>query len=348
MGHRLRLGVYAAATAGLGMMIGLILYSGFGGILRALELAGWGLLLLVPLHLAVLALDARGWWLLLRPRDPQDRAGMGFLLWAASVRDGVSNLLPVARVGGDLVGIRLLMLRGIRGAAAAASVLVEISTTAVNQVLFALLGLVLLCYRVDVSPLLLRLIIGATLALPAGLGLIALLHYGSLFGRLQRLLERLLGARSGMAAMLGDARGLDAEIRALYRQAWRVLRCGLWQLAGMVAGSAEIWLALKLLGHPAGWVEPVIFESLAQALRHAAFLIPAGLGVQEAGFVVVGGMLGLGSDVSLALSLARRLRELAFGVPMILWWRWVEGRRLRSLITSPAGSGNASEYGPGR
>jgi hypothetical protein len=37
----------------------------------------------------------------------------------------------------------------------------------------------------------------------------------------------------------------------------------------------------------------------------------------------------LGPDVALALSLAKRLREVLFGVPALLVWQWREVLRLR-------------------
>ena len=67
-------------------------------------------------------------------------------------------------------------------------------------------------------------------------------------------------------------------------------------------------------------------ESLTQATRHLVFFIPAGLGVQEAGLVAVGQLLGLESGVALALSLAKRMRELLFGVPAIIAWYCLEER----------------------
>lgn len=332
MASRIKVGVYVAGLAGLGLMVALILYDGYNDILNALELAGWGLLWLLPLHLLPVGLDARGWRVLLSPRDPGNRAGWSFLVWVASVRDGVSNLLPVARVGGDLVGIRLVIMRGLSGAAVTASVLVEMSATTINQYLFAVLGLVLLFYQVKVSPLLVHVAIGLFLAFPVVVGLLALLRYGSVFERLERLLENMLGGRGTLTPLLGDASVLDDEIRTLYGRILRVLRCGLWQFAGLLAGSAEIWLVLKLLHHPVGFATPIILESLAQTIRHVAFMVPAGLGVQEAGFVLFGSMLGLSGDLAMTLSLAKRLRELAYGIPMILSWQWVEGRRLRALF----------------
>jgi len=335
MNSRVRLWLYLAATCGICLTAALVVKDGYRGILSTLELAGWGLLWLVPIRAAALALDARGWWLMLRPGDPKHRAGWGFLTWVANVRDGVSNLLPVARVGGDLLGIRLVMMRGLGGAAVTASVLVEISITLINQFLFALLGLVLLVDRIRPDPLLLRLTIGVSLALPLALSLLALLRYGSVFQRLRRALKNVLGGDGKLTSLLGDAAVLDDEIRVLCGRMTRLIRCGLWQLAGMLVGAVEIWFTLKLLHHPVGLVTPLILESLTQALRQIGFAVPAGLGVQEAAFVMLGGMLGLSGDLALSLALARRLRELACGIPMILSWQWVEGRRLRTLFSAP-------------
>ncbi len=332
MASRIKLGVYITALAGLGLLVALLLYSGFDDIIDALEVAGWGLFWLVPLHLLPMGMDARGWRILLASRDPRRRAGWGFLVWVASVRDAVSSLLPVARVGGDLVGIRLVMLRGINGAVVSATVLVEMCATAVNQYLLAVLGLILLFYEVGLDPLLVHVAIGLLLALPLLAGMLSLLRFGSIFQRLQRLVEKIMGGRDKLTPLLGDVSALDGEIRALFAQPVRVVRFGLWQFAGMVVGSVEIWVTLRLLHHPVGVVKPVILESLSQVVRHLAFMIPAGLGVQEAGFVVFGGLLGLGGNLALALSLANRLRELAFGIPVIVSWQFVEGRRLRRLF----------------
>jgi hypothetical protein len=51
------------------------------------------------------------------------------------------------------------------------------------------------------------------------------------------------------------------------------------------------------------------------------------LGAQEAGFMVLATMYGMPSSVGLALSLAIRLREIVFGVPALVVWPFMEGRR---------------------
>jgi len=69
-------------------------------------------------------------------------------------------------------------------------------------------------------------------------------------------------------------------------------------------------------------------ESLAQAAKSLFFMVPAALGVQEAGLIGAGHLFGLGADVALALSLAKRMREIVFGLPALVAWQWIEGRRI--------------------
>jgi hypothetical protein len=75
-----------------------------------------------------------------------------------------------------------------------------------------------------------------------------------------------------------------------------------------------------------GFSQALILESLTQAARQFLFIVPAGYGVQELGLVAVGHVLGIGGDVALALSLAKRMARIVFGVPALLAWQWTETR----------------------
>ena len=97
---------------------------------------------------------------------------------------------------------------------------------------------------------------------------------------------------------------------------------------GWIAGAGEIWLTLYFLGHPVSIGEAIILESLGQAVKAAAFLVPGALGVLEGGFILFGALFGISADASLAMALAKRVRELALGVPGLISWQLVEGRAL--------------------
>jgi uncharacterized membrane protein YbhN (UPF0104 family) len=91
---------------------------------------------------------------------------------------------------------------------------------------------------------------------------------------------------------------------------------------GWLVGTGEVFLILQLLGHPVSWVTALLLESLGQAIRGAAFAIPGALGVQEGGYLLLAPFAGLSPDSALALSLAKRSRELLLGLPGLLYLRF--------------------------
>jgi uncharacterized membrane protein YbhN (UPF0104 family) len=103
---------------------------------------------------------------------------------------------------------------------------------------------------------------------------------------------------------------------------------GVWRLASWVLGTGEIWIALRLLGVEASLAEAFMIEALGQTIRTAAFFVPAGVGVQEGGLVLLGATIGITPETALALSLVKRVRELALGVPGLLAWQLAESRAL--------------------
>jgi hypothetical protein len=52
------------------------------------------------------------------------------------------------------------------------------------------------------------------------------------------------------------------------------------------------------------------------------------MGVQEGGYILLGNLLGISGETALALSLVRRVRELATGIPGLIAWQLVEAGRV--------------------
>jgi putative membrane protein len=333
-----------SAIAGLLLLSALVAWQGWQAVLRAVEHAGWALLLLVPLRLLTLALDVRAWAILLEPalRTPAAGAagpapGFLFLLWVAAVREAVNRLLPAAGVGGEVVGVRLVRTRlpdTAAVAAVAASVIVEVLLTITVLYLFCGLGVVLMA-RIAAG---MRQVwvIAASLALSLPLPLLAwwLLRHGAPFQRLERWSMRLPGAHTLALPDLDGAR-LDAAVARLFGRHGRLLRALGWQLLSYLLGSLETWYALRLLGHPVGLTTAIAIEALTQAARHASFLVPAGLGVQEAAVLLFGYLAGVGGEVALSLALVTRMRETVLGLPALLSWHWFEARQLRRTRPAP-------------
>jgi putative membrane protein len=300
--------------------------------LQALESAGWPLLWLIPYRAPYFLLFALGWFYLLRPYDPEGRAGLGYLFWVTSVREAIDRLLPVASVGGGVVGVRLVRWRGIAAAPISATVIVEIVLTLIGSYAFTAVGLILLLEMSPTGAQYHRFLLVFLISLPAPATMVLLLRYGSVFARL----EKFLGPLVGVSALSEGAASLDRELRACFKR-WRsLLLAGLLQFAALMMGSFEVWFALRLFGHPVAAGTALILESMTQAMRHVAFVVPAGLGVQEATLVLFGHALGISSELALAVSMAKRIREVLCGLPSLLSWQWMEGRRLRRLVRDPS------------
>jgi putative membrane protein len=310
---------------GLALLVALVVRTDLAAMLQTLASAGWQLLWLVPYRSLYFLLYALGWLCLLHAYDPEHRAGLGYAFWATNVREAIDRLLPVASVGGGVVGVRLMRWRGLPAVSVSATVIVEIVLTLIVSYAFTAVGLALLFELSAGGEQFRRLSLVFLLTLPAPIVTVMLLRYGSVFARLQKFVRPLLGEMG----LSDDAASLDRELRACFAR-WRsLLAAGVLQFAALMVGSFEVWFTLRLFGHPVGVGTAVILESLTQAVRHLAFVVPAGLGVQEGALVLFGHALGISGELALAVSMAKRVREVLCGLPSLLSWQWMEARRLR-------------------
>lgn len=319
----MKLWFIGSLVAGLALVIGLVSWRGVGTIAEMLAAGGWSLSLLGLLYVIPIALAALSWGRLF----PENGGPRYFQLARATwVGLSVNWLLPVAQIGGELVKARLVARDGIPGPVAGASVVVDKTLQAFTQLLYTLLGLFMLVVITGGREFLLP-VLGTAVLFAAGIYIFFRLQNAGLFGFLVSFGER-LGRIGGSLSLLGGAEALDARLRETYRRRWRLLQAIFLRLAFRFAMAGEVWLALHLLGHPVSVTEAIVLESLGQAIRAAAFAVPAGIGVQEGGFVVLGMALGFGPEVGLVLSLAKRFRELLVGLSGLLAWHVLEGHDL--------------------
>ncbi len=318
-----RVGRARLLVIGLGgaVAIGLVAWAGADAIGEAVLRAGWILPGLVALHALQLVLSALAW------REASGGGGPGPAIWALIrwIREAVNSMLPVAQMGGLVVGVRLLGHRGVAAATGSAGTTLDTIVEALAQFLFTLLGLATLA-AVTGDAWWLRWL-GAMLLL-MGLAVAALLLAerggGVAFGR--RFLVR-LGA-SFPALPLAALRRLSGELRRLRTDQGALWRAGLLHLLAWLLGVAETWAALAAIGWPVGLPAALVIESLGTAARSAGFAVPGALGVQEGALVLVGGLLGVPAEPAVALSVIKRARELVVGLSGLLAWQWAEGRRL--------------------
>lgn len=318
--------------AGGALFAWLLVHHGGGRIASALAAGGWGKLAVGILAISAYRLvtfigDALAW----RPLfNPSSRPSLWPLVAYRWICESLNGLLPVAQVGGDLARARLAMRRGVSGAEAGAVVLVDFTIGILTQLLYSFLGVALFLARGG-GPAARGIALGLLLA-SVPIALFTLVGWLNPFRRLSAFFRFFLPWRS-WSALAGNAAALDRSLREVYRRRRDVLLSAAWRMASWILHTGETWLALLALGKTVGFQDALILESLSYAARSLAFLIPGGLGVQEGSFLLLGGPLGLTPEVSLALALVKRAREIVLGCPGVVAYAVIEGRGLARRLS---------------
>jgi len=308
----------------LGLLAGTLLIAHYGvaSVGEALLTIGWtGFLVIILLHLAILFLCGIAWFVLV---PPAERAGPWPFVWGRLVREGGSEILPLSQIGGLVMGGRAAALAGLSGRVTAASSVVDATMELLGQLAFAALGLAILIALHPEAPF-----ITATALTLVGALVVVMLFIGVQrrgFVLLERVAERL--SRQWSATGIGAPGAIQESIRRTYERHGRLLAGFLLHLLAWIAGAFEAWVALRFMGSPLSVGAVIAIEGLLAAARGIAFAVPAALGIQEGAYVVLGALFGLPPDTALALSLLKRARGLALGVPPLLLWQIAEGRQL--------------------
>ena len=319
---KLRLAILA--TVGVALALYLVRYVGWHAVLAAagaLGLLGFAVFSLCGL--LVFALLGAAWQVLLEaPNAPR----LALLIRARLVRDAGAEVLPFSQLGGIALGVRAAILQGLAAPLAAASMIVDVTTEMLAQIAYAALGVAILALRVPPSSRVASLVTAgvtglAVAAIAAGLFIAVQRHGGRIAARLGARLLR--GAVESLA-------GFRTALERIYHSPSRVALSAVLHLAAWIANGAVVWLGFRIMGARLDLAGALAIESLVYAIRSAAVVIPNALGVQEGAYVVLGPLFGVGADVALAMSVLKRARDIAIGVPVLLLWQGAEGRRVLS------------------
>jgi putative membrane protein len=318
----LKLAAYIGGLLGLTLLIVLVLHADLPVMVRVWHMTSAAVLWVVPYRIVYFACYALGWRALLRPFNHR-KAGLGYILWVTTVREGVDRLLPVANVGGSVVSVRLLRWRGLSAVSTTATIITEVVLTLAAVYLLGALGTMIL---LSLSPggnhhaLITVLLV----SLPVPVVFFLLLRYGRIFPRLERFLSPLVGLSGADAAAT-----LDADLKNCLRRVPTLVLVEALEFVALLSAAFEIWWGLRLFDHPVSASASIMLEGLSQAARHLAFVVPAGLGVQEGALVLFGHAIGISTELSLTISAVKRMREILCGLPPLAAWQWLEGRHLR-------------------
>jgi putative membrane protein len=320
----LRWPIVLATIAGLAAAIWAMGRAGFANLAHSVADVGiTGFLLFCAASLVLSLILGAAWWAAM----PGQRPGrLPLFAWARIAREGANDLLPFSQIGGLIVGGRVLTAAGLPAARTYAAMVVDLTTELASQVAVTLFGVAALGSILIDSD---RHHVGPAAWVGVGLSV-------AITGAFIGLQRPLLKLASGLAQkMLPDAPidfgRLHAELRSIYAHKGAVALSFALNLAAWLFAALLAAMALELLGDPIAFWRIVALESLIFALRSAAFVIPGAIGVQEAGYVLLGPLVGLDPEAAVALSLVKRARDVAIGLPALLIWQGTEvgARRAR-------------------
>lgn len=314
-----------AMLAGMSLLAVLLALTDGREVLATIASSGWAVAAVLVIRIAVLSLAGLGWALIL-PGDGRLPKRVPALL--RFVREAVNTMMPVAQIGGEIVGARVLTFFGTPGTVAAASIVIDVFMQATTQLIFTIAGL--LAFAAIGGSVELSLWLGCGLA--AFAAILGLFYWLQRHGRLD-VLDRFAGlfGRDDVRQVFGRVQDVQTEAQRLWSGHARMLASGGVHLAAWFIGVLEVWAAMSLIGTPITLAEALVLESVGNAARSAAFLVPAGMGIQEGGYVAAASLLGIPPDRALATSLIKRVPDLLVGVAGLVGWHWLERRRRAAL-----------------
>lgn len=318
--QRARTTAITAAVIGLFVATGVIAYFNFGAILAAIRPIGvGGFLTVVGAQIALFIPLGLAWWLI--ALDGAERAPV--FMWGRLMREAASDVLPFSQLGGIVIAARAAVLGGVSAPAALGSSVVDVTIEVVAQLIYTLFGVAILVRRLGFrsghDSILVSVLAGLTIVAVMIIGFIATQRRG--LDRIGQLVNRIVPSAATQTTAVSKV------IQAAYDQRPRLWGCLALHVVSWFGGAFGTWLILNFIGHPLPFLSVVAIESLLFAIRNAAFIVPSGIGVQEGAYALLGPLFGLPPEAALALSLLKRARDIAIGVPMLLSWQALETRR---------------------
>ena len=272
---------------------------------------GWGMALVLSQEIVAHVLNAGGWRFAFT-RESAGHFPLTELIRLRVAGDAINYLTPTATIGGELA--RTALLRDACGIEVrAVSVIIAKTTQTLAQALFMAAGLMLVAAE---------WITWGRWFLPwVGVGLLAVILVA------YRLKPRLGGMAVAWWRALGPS--LAGFIR---HHPGRVALSTLMFTAAYAWGAFEVYWICHFLGASVAPGTAVTIEVLSITIDGLFFMVPAKIGTQESGKVVVFAALGLSPSLGLAFGIVRHVRELVWACAgVVLYCATIRRDSLSSL-----------------
>lgn len=316
-----RAGAVLATGLGVALLAYVVAHAGLHDLTATLRRVTWTGFLALCLYRALEFALMGAAWFVLAPGGPGWR--LSVLTFGRVARDSAADILPFSPVGGALIGARAVVLRGVDPLRAGASTVVDMTAELVAQLAFALVGIGLLAARTGMQGAARPLTTGALVGV--GLGATGVAGFILAQRRAVSLIAPIAARR--LPRTFARAQAAEGEIGRIHARSGRLVIAFILHFAAWVATAGSAWIAVRLTGGRAPLSGLLAIESLMCTARSLAFFVPAGIGVQEGAYALLGPIFGLSPELALSISLIKRARDVAIGAPVLLAWQASEGRR---------------------
>lgn len=334
-------------AAGAALFAALLLTLDLGAALSLVWQAGpLGVAGLCLVFFILFALDALV-WLALVPELPRTLGWYRRLIRVRLVGEAFNLVVPAGGFGGEpLKAVLLKSHYGVGYRDSSAGLVLARLQGLIGQFVFVSLAVVVMAAATDLPPLYQT---GAWI----GLAVLAGMTAGFIVTpklRLSSRLGRRFGSRrwaEGLVKSLAAIEAVEDKINA-FAHAHRARYAASIALATLrwTLGTAEMWLALHLLGHPVTLAEALVLEGLLQLARSVSFFIPANLGTQDGALALAAAAITGIAAAGLGAALLRRVREVIFIALGFAMGGWYSLRTLRRAAADPAAQAELAETQP--
>jgi len=310
---------------GLVFLLFLVLKIGPATLWGTFDSLGWGLLVMILLNGAGKFFHAIGWRYCLSA--PYRSLPFFHVFSIRMAGFSITQLTPTATIGGDLTMGTLLSMAH-RGPEAATSVMIGKLSHTLAQLLFALLGTVLIL--LVIHPPRWAWVSMLTGSVLLGLGLLAFFlvqKYGKIGGIVRWLVARKIGGNR-LTRASSFVTGMDEDLKFFF-----AVRPGdfylslLWNIMALACGILQTWVFFAALTEYTSLLVTSCVWFLSCWFEIVSFAIPTNIGYLEGTSVLVLKIAGFSSALGLTYGLALRLGQIFWSAIGLLLY----GRVVRTL-----------------
>lgn len=290
---------------GAGLLAWLAASSGIRSIFVDLSRVGPGLLVVLALEFVIDAFDTLGWWFTL---PVTQRAGnYSRLFWVRCAGSAINESTPAVSVGGEPA--KILLLKGrISAPAATASLLATKVSFCFGTAIFIIVGMAAVWSRMSLPRDISLALLSGFILMLIGITTFAILQLRGIGAGTVKVLRRMRIPDRWLALIESSSRDIDAHLSDFYRaRTLDLIRAVGAHSCGFACGTVQILLMMGWLGLGFDPIAALGIEAFSLLIALVSFAVPASLGVQEGGKVLIFWALGLPRPAAMAVGIAFRL-----------------------------------------